>query len=410
MSYTPFNTHADALAKYPAEEANTQHALHLVQRHPSVRSLLTFFEETHRLWSADATQPNPWPFAATVATIVTRSNDPVRFANNAHEYARVTSDAGIQKVDLAIALRTLEALQELQRLDPVGTAHWTPVTGYQLGNKPNLFARWPLLVTERPGAVPVEVGSIHDYTQANRVVRVLNGDVAAANELRDELYRRRMSGQGFVEAVVDDSPDEAGLLNVRAVGARGAGPSMVLAAACDSHLANRINDALNGELPTVAPSTREVRLADLLRSTLGTLQDLKDGFTGAGDVVRLVNDAAELGVHLREDIPELQDDAWSQAICAVAGITLVPENGANLTVTWEWIGPTEACERSYATATQAADAAIEHHFPRDDWQHEVSAGDTSRSYAEWVLSKAEQLADEAAYEAHPSAVASASPR
>lgn len=395
MSFTIFNSVTDALARYPAEEANAQPATQLVQRHPTVRSLLTFLEETHPLWSAGATEPNPWPFAATVATILTRSNDPVRFAQDALAYARAAREAGIEKADPAIALATLEALQGLQRLDPVGTAHWTPVTGFQLGNKPTALARWPLLLTERPGAAPMEVASIHNYAQASRVARVLNGDVAAANEQRDELYRARIRGQGDVEVVIDESPDDSGQWTLRGRCADGATAAVPLAAASDAAIARRICNALNGELPEPVPSAREARMADLLRSTLGALVDLKEGHSWREmglDVETLSHDAAALGVR----IPEEPDEPWSETLCTIAGIELAPNQESP--GKWFYVLPGGEASEDFVSSSAAADAAIERYFPREDWVREVSEGDTSRSYEEWVLSMAEQLADEVAYE------------
>lgn len=91
-----------------------------------------------------------------------------------------------------------------------------------------------------------------------------------------------------------------------------------------------------------------------------------------------------------------KDGAWAASIVERFGVRLEQATEEEVAGLWVWIEGTGGSDTSYTSREEAALDALEAFAPFEDWQYEVTNGDTTRGYHEWAESKADQKADEIA--------------
>lgn len=84
-----------------------------------------------------------------------------------------------------------------------------------------------------------------------------------------------------------------------------------------------------------------------------------------------------------------RDDAWAVEMCDRAGIGLVEAEEEEIRGRWDWLGKGCASDASLDGMGEAALDAIDHFWPRADWQCETQNGNTKLGYREWVEHKIE---------------------
>lgn len=153
-----------------------------------------------------------------------------------------------------------------------------------------------------------------------------------------------------------------------------------------------------------------VALAEDLAGSLDRRQErvafCRKGLVGFDNmtVSQLLQCAVDSGVDKHEDhqpaimvLRGVRDDAeWAVRMCATAGIGLRQDTHGQFVDQWYWDTLEDTGGEYHATCEEAGAAAIEHHFPREDWQTEAANNDTKLGYQEWVLHKAEDFANDRA--------------